>query len=146
MKGDQRARTASRCAAISGIFRDGHPIALYFSLHNTETGEYLEGPPEQDGDGRFRPLAERFFRILSAETSFAPATPLHYADTTTTAGSDGRMTVVLGPYHDFTIPAFLMEQRIFVQPEAGPPARSPRPALVRAELVEAIGKAIYSKE
>jgi len=55
---------------------DGHTIALYFSLHNTETGEYLEGPPLNGDDGRFQPLAERLFKLSSAETSFAPTTPL----------------------------------------------------------------------
>ncbi|HEY1238925.1 MAG TPA: M14-type cytosolic carboxypeptidase [Bryobacteraceae bacterium] len=110
---------AAQREAVAAWLRDGHAIDLYFSLHNTETGEYLEGPPEKGGDGKFRELAERFFKILSTETSFAPTTPLRYADTTTTAGIDGRMTVVQGLYHEFEIPAFLMEQRISFNPKLG---------------------------
>ena len=137
---------AAQRDAVRARLRDGHTIALYFSLHNTETGEYLEGPPEQGGDGRFRPLAERFFKILSAETSFAPATPLRFADTTTTAGMCGRMTVVQGLYHDFRIPAFLMEQRISFNSKLGRLPEAPDRLAFGAELVAAIGKAIYSKD
>ena len=97
----------------------GHPIALFFSLHNTETGEYLEGPPENGGGGKFKSLAERFFRILSTETTFAPTQPLRFAEITTTAGMTGRMNVVQGLYRDFKIAAFLMEQRISNNPKLG---------------------------
>ena len=109
-------------SAVRAWLRDGHTIALYFSLHNTETGEYLEGPPETGGDGKFRSLAERFFKILSNETSFAPTAPLRYAETTTTAGMPGRMTVVQGCAR--LRPRFLDGAAHFVQLQAGPPARS----------------------
>ena len=92
--------TAQRNAVKEWV-RGGHSLDLFFSLHNTETGEYLEGPPEG-----FRPLAERLFRTLSEETSFAPTTPLRFAGVSTTAGMAGRMTVVQGLYRDFKIPAF----------------------------------------
>ena len=133
--------TAQRNAVRAWIL-DGHTIALYFSLHNTETGEYLEGPPEKGGDGKFRALAERFFKILSSETSFAPTTSLRYADTTTTAGMAGRMTVVQGLYHDFKIPAFLMEQRISLNPKLGHLPEIADRLAFGAQLVGAIRKTV----
>jgi len=133
---------AAQREAVRAWLRDGHTIVLYFSLHNTETGEYLEGPPEQSADGRFRPLAERLFRILSTETSFSPTTPLRYADTTTTAGMGGRMTVVQGLYRDFKIPAFLMEQRISFNPKLGHLPEVPDRLRFGAQLVKAIGMAV----
>jgi hypothetical protein len=128
--------------AVRAWIHDGHTIVLYFSLHNTETGEYLDGPPQNGGEGKFQPLAERFFKILSTETSFAPTTPLRYADITTTVGMTGRMTVVQGLYRDFRIPTFLMEQRISLNPKLGRlPEISDRMAF-GAQLVEAIAKAV----
>lgn len=127
--------------AVRAWIRGGHTIALYFSLHNTETGEYLEGPPQGGAAGEFRPLAERLFQILSTETSFAPTTPLRYADVTTTAGMTGRMTVAQGLYRDFQIPAFLMEQRISMNPKLGHLPEIPDRLAFGAQLVGAIAKA-----
>jgi hypothetical protein len=133
---------AAQRNAVRAWIHDGHNIALYFSLHNTETGEYLEGPPQNGGEGKFQPLAERLFKIVSTETSFAPTLPLRYADITTTAGMMGRMTVVQGLYRDFKIPTFLMEQRISLNPKLGHlPEISDRMAF-GAQLVEAIAKAV----
>jgi zinc carboxypeptidase/carboxypeptidase M14-like protein len=133
---------AAQRAAVRAWIDGGHTIALFFSLHNTETGEYLEGPPEKGGEGKFQPLAERFFRILSAETTFAPTVPLRYADVTTTAGMTGRMTVVQGLYRDFKIPAFLMEQRISLNPKLGHLPEIPDRMAFGAQLVDAIAKAV----
>jgi len=133
---------AAQRDAVRAWLRDGHTVALYFSLHNTETGEYLEGPPAQGADGKFRALAERLFQTLSTQTSFAPTTPLRYADTTTTAGMTGRMTVVQGLYRDFQIPAFLMEQRISFNAKLGHlPEVADRMAF-GGQLVGAIKKAL----
>ena len=133
---------AAQREAVRAWMRAGHPIALYFSLHNTETGEYLEGPPQKGGEGKFQPLAERFFRILSQETSFAPTQPLRYAEVTTTAGMTGRMTVVQGLYHDLKIPAFLMEQRISYNPKLGHLPEIPDRTAFGAQLAAAIAKAV----
>lgn len=110
--------TAQR-AAIRSWLQSGHTIDLLFSLHNTETSEYLEGPPEDGGAGKYKPLAEKFFHALETNTTFAPTRPLFYSDTTTTAGLPGRMTVIQGLYRDFKLPGFLMEQRVSVQPKYG---------------------------
>jgi hypothetical protein len=133
---------AAQREAVRAWLRDGHPIALFFSLHNTETGEYLEGPPDKGSDGKLRPLAERLFQVLSSETSFAPTTPLRYADTTTTAGMAGRMTVVQGLFHDFHIPAFLMEQRISFNAKLGGLPEVPNRLAFGAEAVKAIAKVV----
>jgi hypothetical protein len=133
---------AAQRDAVRAWLRGGHAIALFFSLHNTETGEYLEGPPENGGRGKFHPLAERFFRILSTETSFAPTTPLRYADVSTTAGMAGRMTVVQGLYRDFGIPAFLMEQRIAFNPKLGHLPEIPDRIAFGEQLVAAITNAL----
>jgi hypothetical protein len=133
---------AAQRAAVRAWLGAGHPIALFFSLHNTETGEYLEGPPENGGGGKFKSLAERFFQILSAETTFAPTQPLRFAEITTTAGMVGRMTVVEGLYRDFKIPAFLMEQRICNNSKMGHlPEIADRTAF-GAQLIQAMAKAV----
>lgn len=110
--------TAQR-AAIRAWLDGGHKIDLLFSLHNTETSEYLEGPPEKGGAGKYVGLAEKFFQLLETETSFAPTRKLFYAEATTTVGLPGRMTVVQGLYKDFGLPTFIMEQRISLQPKYG---------------------------
>lgn len=93
--------------AIRKWLDSGKKIDLFYSLHNTETGEYLEGPPQGH-----RELAERLFARLVADTTFSPTRKLFFAETTTTPGKPGRMTVVQGLSHQFQLPAFLMEQRI----------------------------------
>jgi hypothetical protein len=133
---------AAQRAAVRAWVEAGHRIALYFSLHNTETGEYLEGPPEKGGEGKFQALAERFFRLLSTETSFAPTTPLRFADVTTTAGMAGRMTVVQGLYHDLKVPAFLMEQRVSYNPKMGHLPEIPDRVAFGGQLAEAMARAV----
>src|SRR5262245_56446330 len=48
----------------------GRRVDLFLTLHNTETSEYMDGPP--DTEGRYRPLMERFFKLLSENKTFAP--------------------------------------------------------------------------
>jgi len=110
--------TAQRNAVRKWIDSGNH-IDFFLSLHNTETSEYLEGPPDGGRNGRFRPLAERAFKILSERTSFAPTRPLSFAEKTTTTGKTGRMTVAQGLYKDFGIAGFIMEQRISYNPKLG---------------------------
>lgn len=110
--------TAQR-AAVRDWLAAGHPIDFLLSLHNTETSEYLEGPPAKGGDGKYVPLAEKLFTLLERESSFAPTRPLFYSDTSTTAGMPGRMTIIQGLYKDFRLPGFLMEQRISHHPKYG---------------------------
>ncbi len=99
--------------AIASWLKAGNKIDLFFSLHNTETSEYLEG---QSQSPEHRQLAERFFDLLKQRTTFRPSRPLFFGAETTTAGKPGRMNVIQGLWRDFQIPGFLMEQRIDVQP------------------------------
>jgi hypothetical protein len=94
-------------AAVGKWINSGRTIELYFTQHNTETAEYLQGPP-----GPVLPVGQKLFDILVRDTTFHPSRPLFSGETTTTEGMKGRMTVVQGLWHDFKIPAFLMEQRI----------------------------------
>ena len=71
--------TAQRKAMLAG-----GPAAFFFSLHNTETSEYLEGPP--NADAALRAFAERLSKALeiccnSAIDFCGPVAP-------------GRMTVI----------------------------------------------------
>jgi len=133
---------AAQRAAVKAWIDAGNRIALFFTLHNTETNEYLEGPPQEGEDGAIRPLAERFFHLLESGTSFASAGPLRYAGVTTTPGMAGRMTVVQGLYHDFRIPAFLMEQRISMNPRLGHLPEIPDRLTFGGELVDAIARTV----
>jgi len=111
---------ASQRAAVRRWLEAGNPVDVFLTLHNTETAEYLEGPPGAEGAaGNQGDLARHLFQLLEGTTSFAPTQPLRFADATTTAGKPGRMTVVQGLSHDFGITAFLMEQRISFNPRLG---------------------------
>ncbi len=98
---------AAQRSAVLEWFDAGRRIDLFVTLHNTETAEYLEGPPA----GHTR-LMNRFFRILRDTTTFNPTRPARPAATSTSPGKPGRMTVNQGLYRDRRIPAFLIEQMI----------------------------------
>lgn len=105
---------AAQKRAILQWTEAGHQIDLFLSVHNTETGEYLEGPP-----GGADELGPRFFTALTEHSTFAPTRPYFRAATTTTAGKPGRMNVAQGLYHAARIPAFIMEQMIARNPKLG---------------------------
>ena len=98
---------AAQHAAIEKWVKSGRSIDFFFTLHNTETSEYLQGPP-----GEMPAVGKRLFDLLVKNTSFDPSRPLFSSDETTTARMKGRMTVVQGLHHYCKIPAFLMEQRV----------------------------------
>jgi len=133
---------AAQRNAIQKWLQSGHSIDLLLSLHNTETNEYLEGPPEGGRNGEFKPLAQRIFQILTEQTSFAPEQPIRYAEETTTPGKPGRMTVIQGLYRDFGIPGFLMEQRISYNAKLGKLPDIPDRLQFGAELVQALAKSV----
>ena len=133
--------TAQRNAVKQWLAAGNH-IDLLLSLHNTETAEYLEGPPDNGGGGKFKPLADRVFKILSQQTSFAPTRPLGYAEQTTTPGKKGRMTVIQGLYADFGIAGFLMEQRISFNSKLGHLPEISDRVKFGGELVNALSQAV----
>jgi hypothetical protein len=103
--------------AILGWVDSGKRIDFFLTVHNTETNEYLNGPPDQTG--RLRPLLNRVYELWSADRTFAAAQPPVFSATTTTAGRPGRMNVVQGLYHDRQLPAFEVEMRIARHPKLG---------------------------
>ncbi len=133
---------AAQRNAVKQWIESGHAVDLYFSLHNTETSEYLEGPPDDGGHGKFRPVAERLYTALTDHTSFAPTRPLSFAETTTTPGMQGRMVVIQGLYRDFQIPGFLMEQRVSYNDKLGHLPEIPDRLNFGGELVRAIAEAL----
>lgn len=131
---------AAQRKAILAWVDAGQRVDLFLTLHNTETGEYLDGPP--DTAGLYQALAQRFFKLLSESPTFAPTRPLRMAEASTTPGQPGRMTVIQGLYKDRQLPAFLIEQRIAKHPKLG---RQPTPAdrqQFGADLVRAMWQAV----
>ena len=105
---------AAQKQAILKWLDAGGRLDLFLSLHNTETGEYLEGPPAGHEE-----LAQRFFVALHQHSTFAPTRPLFRGTFTTTEGKPGRMTVSQGLYRLRKLPAFTMEQMIARNPKLG---------------------------
>jgi hypothetical protein len=131
---------AAQRKAILAWVDAGQRVDLFLSLHNTETAEYLEGPP--DTDGRYQALTQRFFELLSERRTFAPTRPPRGAEASTTPGQPGRMTVVQGLYKDRRLPAFLIEQMITKHPKLG---RQPTPEdrqQFGADLMRAMWQAV----
>ncbi len=92
----------------------GKRLDLFLSVHNTETGEYLAGPP--DREGKHRELGQRFFQALKEDSTFAPTRELYWEQA---AAAKGRMTVSQGLDYYRKLPAFLMEQMISKNPRLG---------------------------
>jgi hypothetical protein len=131
--------TAQRKAILDWV-DSGRSVDLFWSLHNTETSEYLEGPP--DPSGRFKELGERFFAALGKHTTFAATRPFFQAGETTTPGKPGRMTVNQGLYRDRQLPAFLMELRISSHPRLGHPPTVKDRVDFGAGLVRAVAETV----
>ncbi len=127
--------TAQR-RAIAAWLKAGRTIDLFFSLHNTETSEYLEGV------AKFQPLGEKFFAALKQLSTFAPTRPLFATETTTTPGTPGRMNVIQGLYKDFQIPGFLMEQRIAFNDRLGHLPTVQDRLTFGSQLIQAIHRAL----
>ena len=131
---------AAERGAILHWVDTGHRLDLVLSLHNTETAEYLEGPP--DSSGTTRPLMERLFRLLLSTKTFQPTRPPQFDTTSTTPGKPGRMNAPQGLYRDRKIPAFLIEQRITTHPKLGHEPTPEDRELFGRELVQVLWKAV----
>ncbi|HUS08471.1 MAG TPA: M14-type cytosolic carboxypeptidase, partial [Bryobacteraceae bacterium] len=88
----------------------GKRVDFFLTVHNTETNEYLNGPP--DVSGALKPLLDGVFRVWSEGKTFSAAQAPVFAQASTTAGKPGRMNVIQGLYHDRKLPAFEVEMRI----------------------------------
>jgi len=125
---------AAQRQAVLDWVDGGHRLDLFLSLHNTETSEYLEGPPT--------PVVERFYRALVDLTTFAPTGPARVQEASTTPGKPGRMNVSQGLFHDRRIPAMIMEQMICLNPKLGRFPTAADRQQFGAGLVRAVGRAI----
>jgi hypothetical protein len=134
---------AAQRKAILAWVDSGQRLDLFLSLHNTETSEYLDGPPD---DGRYRLLTERFFKLLFASKTFAPTRPPQSVEASTTPGKPGRMNVVQGLYNDRQLPAFLVEQRIAKHPKLGHQPTPEERQQFGVELVQAMWKVTYPQK
>jgi hypothetical protein len=131
--------TAERKAILDWVDA-GKRIDFFLTLHNTETNEYLNGPP--DTGGKLRPLLDRVYQEWSAGSTFSAAQPPVFTSITTTEGRPGRMNVVQGLYRDRHIPAFEVEMRIAKHPKLGHRPTIQDRKRAGEELIQAIWKAL----
>ncbi|MBK5290614.1 MAG: hypothetical protein JJE04_02835 [Acidobacteriia bacterium] len=125
---------AAQKKAILAWLDAGHRIDFFLTLHNTESGEYLEGS--------HAPLGERLEKLLLETTSFHPSRPFRRAEASTTPGKPGRMNVAQGLHAERDIPAFGMEQRVEFNTKLGRlPTVADREEFGR-QLVQAIAAAL----
>jgi hypothetical protein len=126
--------------AILDWVDQGKRIDFFLTLHNTETNEYLNGPP--DSTGKLRPLLDRVYKLWSVGSTFSAAQPPTFTNSTTTAGRPGRMNVVQGLYRDRQVPAFEVEMRIAKHPKLGRRPTIDDRKRAGEELIQAIWKAL----
>jgi len=127
---------AAQHKALLDWLDGGNRCDLFLSLHNTESGEYLEAP------AAFRPLGQRLFTALAVETTFNPATPLRDISETV---ARGRMTVDQGLFHERGLAAMLMEQMVEFNSKLGRcPTVADRTAF-GAGLVRALAEAVSAE-
>jgi hypothetical protein len=131
---------AAERRAIFDWLDSGRRIDFFLTLHNDETNEYLNGPPDETG--RLKPLMDRVFDLWSAGTTFAASTKPRFGESTTTAGRPGRMNVVQGLYHDRRVPAFEVEMRVVRDPKLGRRPNIEDRKRAGQELIQAIWKGL----
>jgi hypothetical protein len=129
--------TAQR-KAIFDWLDEGHPIDIFLTMHNTESGEYIEAVDD-------RQLFQRVFRLLRDTTSFYPTSPLRIAGPTTTPGKAGRMTVIQGLWKDRKVPGMLMEQMIEYNEKLGHLPGIEDRQRFGVELIESLYKAVANQ-
>jgi Zinc carboxypeptidase/Cytosolic carboxypeptidase N-terminal domain len=129
--------TAQRKAVFDWL-DEGHPIDLFLTMHNTESGEYLEAVDD-------RQLFQRLFRLLRDTTSFYPTSPLRIAAPTTSPGKAGRMTVIQGLWKDRKVPAMLMEQMVEYNAKLGRLPTVEDRQRFGVELIQSLYKAVANQ-
>lgn len=98
----ERPEIVAQKAAMEEWLKAGKKIDLFLTLHNTETGEYLEGPPESK-------LGRELFAALKEKTKFDP--DRDYFSRMKWEGV-GRANVIQWLWATHQVPAFLMELRV----------------------------------
>lgn len=131
--------TAERRAIFDWV-DSGNRLDFFLTLHNDETNEYIQGPPDKTES--LRPLLTRVFEYWSAGATFAATKPPAFDDTSTTVGRPGRMNVVQGLYRDRKLPAFEVEMRIAKHPKLGRRPNIEDRKRAGEELMQAIWKGL----
>jgi hypothetical protein len=131
---------AAQRRAVLDWVDGGRRLDLFLTLHNTETSEYLDGPP--DAEGRYRALTERLSKLLAESETFAPTRPPQPVATSTTPDRPGRMTVVQGLYRDRRLPAYLIELMIAKHPKLNRQPTIADRQRFGAELVRLLWRAV----
>lgn len=129
---------ASQKKAMYAWLDSGRTIDFFLSLHNTESSEYLDGPP--------LPLGERLFKILKEETVFNPSRPYSVMAGSATPGKPGRMSVAQALWQERKIPAFLMENRVERNDRVNRPPVIADRILFGQQLADAIARALLAAE
>jgi zinc carboxypeptidase/carboxypeptidase M14-like protein len=125
---------AAQHKAVADWLEGGNRLDLFVTLHNTETAEYLAGPPE-GSHPLHGSLLGRLFNTMLRFTSFSATREPAMGKATTTDGRPGRMTVVQGLSKDFDAPAFLIERRIADHPKLRHPPTADERARFGRDLV-----------
>jgi hypothetical protein len=107
---------AAQHKVVADWIAGGNRLDLFVTLHNTETAEYLEGPPA-GSHPLHGALLGRLFNVMLRFTSLSATREPAMGKTSTTEGSAGRMSVVQGLSKDFDAPAFLIERMIAAHPK-----------------------------
>ncbi len=122
--------------AILAWLDGGRRIDFFLTVHNTESGEYL--------DGSDAALGERLNKLLVETTTFHPSTPFRPAAASTAPGTPGRMNVAQGLHAARGIAAFGMEQRVEFNAKLGRRPTVEDRKQFGAQLVQAIAAALRS--
>ncbi len=128
---------AAQHGAMKAWLDAGNRIDAFLTLHNTETGEYLEGPAS------CRAAVEKLHKILEKETTFNPTRKkLQDAAVSTSPGQKGRMSVSQGLSAEFGICSMLMEQMVGRNGKLGGWPTVEQRQQFGGELVRAMAKAL----
>ncbi len=111
----KRPEILAQKKALESWLETGNKIDFFLTVHNTETGEYLEGPPEGQG--------KELWQALKDHSAFDPNREYF---TRMEVSGPGRANVIQWLWNDKRVQAHLMELRIARSPklEARPTAQS----------------------
>ncbi len=98
----KRPEILAQKTAIEMWLKAGKKIDLFLTLHNTETGEYLEGPPDSK-------LGKELYAVLKERTEFDPDRDYF---SRMKVDAPGRANVIQWLWGTYKTPAFLMELRV----------------------------------
>lgn len=131
---------AAQRKAVFDWLERGRKVDFFLTVHNTETAEYIEGPPK--APAMVVELMSRFNHVLQQSTSFAPTRRPSLASESTTPGRPGRMTVNQYLGSEKNLPAFLMELAIGRSLKLGRHPTVEDRKQFGGELVEAIMRSV----